>query len=106
MLSGGERQRLAIARALLARPRLLLLDEPTSQLDAVSEAALRRTLRLVAGECALLVIAHRFSTVRDAEEVVVLDDGEVVATGTHDDLYECSDYYRELASGAPDRMVV
>lgn len=105
MLSGGERQRLAIARALLARPRLLLLDEPTSQLDAVSEAALRRTMRHVSTECALLVIAHRFSTVRDAEQIIVLDDGRVVASGTHADLSQTSDYYRELAAGTSAELV-
>jgi ABC-type multidrug transport system fused ATPase/permease subunit len=95
-LSGGERQRIAIARALLARPRLLLLDEPTAHLDAVSEAALRRSMRETARECTLVVIAHRMSTIRAADLIVVLDAGRVVATGSHRDLVDSSEHYRSL----------
>lgn len=98
-LSGGERQRVAIARALLTRPGLLLLDEPTSQLDALSEAALDRAIDQVSSECALLVIAHRYSTVRAADKVVVLNHGRVVAAGNHEELLDSDDYYRRLASG-------
>ena len=84
-LSGGERQRVAIARALLLRPSLLLLDEPTSQLDPANEAAFGRTIESVRGECSLLVIAHRPSTVRAADRVVVLEQGRVVGSGTYDE---------------------
>jgi ABC-type multidrug transport system fused ATPase/permease subunit len=97
-LSAGERQRVALARALLARPRLLLLDEPTSHLDAVNEAALARTLSEVTADCAVLVIAHRLSTVQHADRIVVLDDGRTVACGRHDDLLTTSPVYRELAT--------
>jgi ABC-type multidrug transport system fused ATPase/permease subunit len=97
-LSGGERQRVAIARALLARPALLLLDEPTSHLDAENEAALRGTIDQVAAECALMVIAHRFTTFRTAAQIIVLDQGTVTAAGTHDDLMTASDYYRGLVA--------
>ncbi|MET9504322.1 ABC transporter ATP-binding protein [Streptomyces sp. NPDC006622] len=97
-LSGGERQRVALARALLARPSLLLLDEPTSHLDAVNETALTTVLRDVARECAVLVIAHRLSTVQNADRIVVLDEGTVVACGRHEELLTISPY-RELAAG-------
>ncbi|OKJ96890.1 ABC transporter [Streptomyces sp. CB03234] len=100
-LSGGERQRIAIARSLLARPELLLLDEPTAHLDAANEEALRRSIRHTTAECALLVIAHRFSTIRAADLIVVLDGGRVVATGSHDELLDTSGHYRLLSDAQP-----
>jgi ATP-binding cassette subfamily B protein len=98
LLSGGERQRLAIARSLLARPALLLLDEPTASLDARNEALLRETLAAAGRDRSLLVVAHRLSTVLDSDQIVVLDAGRVVARGTHAELVENSPLYRELAS--------
>jgi ATP-binding cassette subfamily B protein len=98
LLSGGERQRLAIARSLLARPALLLLDEPTASLDARNEQLLRETLAAAAADRALLVVAHRLSTVLDSDQIVVLDGGRVVARGTHEELLETSPLYRELAT--------
>jgi ABC-type multidrug transport system fused ATPase/permease subunit len=97
-LSGGERQRVAIARALLTRPSLLLLDEPTSNLDAINEASLGRTVDRVRQHCALLVIAHRLSTVRRADLIVLLEAGEVIGTGTHEELLDSSALYHELAT--------
>ncbi|WP_369244260.1 ABC transporter ATP-binding protein [Streptomyces sp. R41] len=97
-LSGGERQRVALARALLARPSLLLLDEPTSHLDAINEAALTTVMKDVAQECALLVIAHRLSTVQHADHIVVLQDGRTAAGGRHEELLASSTLYRELAA--------
>jgi ABC-type multidrug transport system, ATPase and permease components len=97
MLSGGERQRLAIARALLAAPPILLLDESTSSLDGRNEQLLREAIDAVASGRTLLVIAHRLSTVVDSDAIVVLEHGEVVGVGTHSELVQSTPLYRELA---------
>ncbi|TFV83856.1 ABC transporter ATP-binding protein [Microbacterium sp. dk485] len=97
MLSGGERQRLAIARALLAAPPILLLDESTSSLDGVNEQRMREAIDAVAAGRTLLVIAHRLSTVVDSDLIVVLDHGRVVGQGTHSELVASTPLYRELA---------
>ncbi|MEO5920366.1 MAG: ABC transporter ATP-binding protein [Pseudolysinimonas sp.] len=97
MLSGGERQRLAIARALLAAPPILLLDEATASLDGLNEQLLREAIDKVAEHRTLLVIAHRLSTVVDSERIIVLDHGTVVGVGTHSELVVSTPLYKELA---------
>jgi ATP-binding cassette subfamily B protein len=95
-LSGGQRQRLAIARALLKRPRILILDEATSALDAELESVVQNALRAIAYHPTTLIIAHRLSTVAQVDRVIVLEDGRIVETGTHDQLIQSSTFYRQL----------
>ena len=97
MLSGGERQRLAIARALLAAPPILLLDESTSSLDGLNEQRMREAIDAVAAGRTLIVIAHRLSTVVDSDHIVVMEHGRVVGQGTHSELVASTPLYRDLA---------
>jgi ABC-type multidrug transport system fused ATPase/permease subunit len=104
-LSGGQRQRLAIARAFLADPRILVLDDATSSVDASTEQEIKAALRDVMAGRTTFVIAHRLSTISLADEIVVLEDGTVVAHGDHDALLERSSLYREIVEkGLPDQV--
>ena len=104
-LSGGQRQRLAIARALLADPRILILDDATSSVDASTEQQIKQALREVMAGRTTFVIAHRLSTISLADEIVVLEAGELIAHGTHDELLESSELYREIVEkGLPDQV--
>jgi subfamily B ATP-binding cassette protein MsbA len=95
-LSGGQRQRVAIARAILANPRILLLDEATSSLDSESEAMIQDGLRTLRRGRTTFVIAHRLSTIRSADQILVLEGGEIIERGTHRELYALGGRYRQL----------
>jgi ATP-binding cassette subfamily B protein len=95
-LSGGQRQRLAIARALVVDPRILILDDATASVDATTEARIRDGLRGAMRGRTTIIIAHRLSTIALADEIVVLEEGRVAARGSHDELVDTSPVYREI----------
>ena len=95
-LSGGEKQRVAIARCVLKDPPVVLLDEATSALDSATEAAVQEALRQLGTGRTQLVVAHRLSTIRTAEQILVLDDGRIVERGAHPQLLERQGLYAKL----------
>jgi ATP-binding cassette subfamily B protein len=104
-LSGGQRQRIAIARALVIDPRILVLDDATSSVDASTEQAIKQALREAMRGRTTFVIAHRLSTIALADDVLVLEDGEIAARGTHEELLQESELYAEIAAkGLPDQV--
>jgi ATP-binding cassette subfamily B protein len=104
-LSGGQRQRIAIARAILADPRILILDDATSSVDASTEQEIKLALEAVMANRTTIVIAHRLSTIALAQRIVVLEDGRVAADGSHAELLDRSGLYREIVEkGMPDQV--
>jgi ABC-type multidrug transport system fused ATPase/permease subunit len=97
-LSGGQRQRLTIARALAGDPEIIVLDEPTSALDAMSEHAIRQTLSELADDRLVIMVAHRYSTLRECTRILVLRDGRVDIDATPDEVAERSDFFRAMVS--------
>ena len=94
--SGGQRQRLSIARALVRKPEILILDDSASALDYATDAALRKALRTLPAETTLFIVSQRTSSLRHADQIIVLDDGHVVGIGTHDELMQTCEVYREI----------
>lgn len=95
-LSGGERQRLAIARALVQKTEIILFDEATSALDNETQASIKKAIDNMKNEYTILIIAHRLSTVIDSDRILLVDDGKIVAEGTHKELLKNSEEYRHL----------
>ena len=95
-VSGGQKQRLCIARALLKKPKILILDDSTSAVDTKTDALIRKAFKEVIPGTTKLIIAQRISSVEDADLIIVLDDGKISAMGTNDELLETSDIYREI----------
>src|SRR5947209_7711260 len=104
-LSGGQRQRVAIARALLKDPRILILDDATSSVDATTEAEIKAALRELMLGRTTFIVAHRLSTISLAEDIVVLEEGRILARGDHEELLESSELYRAIVEkGMPDQV--
>ncbi len=97
-VSGGQRQRLAIARAVVRRPEIYLFDDSFSALDLATDARLRAALRPITRDATVLIVAQRVSTIRDADLILVLEDGAVVGAGTHDELLADSPTYQEIVA--------
>ena len=95
-MSGGQKQRLTIARALVGSPRILILDDSASALDFATDAALRRAIRKNTQEQTVFLVSQRANTVRNADQIIVLDEGEVAGVGTHAELLEHCAVYREI----------
>lgn len=97
-LSEGQKQRLSIARALIKDPDILILDEPTSVLDSLTEKSILQSLPSSLQNKTLFVVAHRFSTIKDSDRILLLNENRLIAIGTHQSLLETNDYYRSLVA--------
>lgn len=95
-VSGGQKQRLCIARALLKKPKILILDDSTSAVDTATEAKIRESFHTTLKDTTKIIIAQRITSVMDADEILVMEEGRIVGKGTHDELMKSNDSYREI----------
>lgn len=95
-VSGGEKQRLALARAFIKQPSLIVFDEPTTGLDLVTEQILQSSIKELSERATMITVAHRLYTIRNADQIVYLQDGKVIDSGTHDELMTRIDSYRDM----------
>lgn len=102
-VSGGQKQRLCIARALLKKPKILILDDSTSAVDTATEAKIRECFQTTLKETTKLIIAQRIGSVEGADEIIVLDDGKIIGMGTHDELLKNCEAYQEIYYSQRDR---
>lgn len=103
-LSGGQKQRLLITRALYRNPQMLFLDEATNAFDTVNEARITKALNEAFTDRTVVVVAHRLSTIRNADQIVVMHQGEIVEVGTHEELIQAGRYYTELVASQSDKV--
>lgn len=102
-VSGGQKQRLCIARALLKKPKILILDDSTSAVDTATEAKIRQAFKTSLSGSTKIIIAQRISSVKDADMIVVMDNGKITGTGTHDELLQSNEEYKEIFSSQTER---
>ncbi len=103
-ISGGQRQLIAYARLLLCHPKIAILDEATSNIDSYTENLIQQNIDLAMQGSTVLIIAHRFATLKRVDRIIVLKDGAIEAVGTHEELYESDEYYRDLCNKQYSKM--